>query len=121
MQKVSVKQTEDTAKTGSILKRWFYRNHQWLYSGGRPNWYAKLSESSLCRDRGTEQPIQWSSVRGSGGPGSYRTEIGTHHFVSVGHGHRRWATLPGIDARRQHAVGSQCTSRWRTSGAADWR
>ena len=42
MQKVSVKQTEDTAKTGSIFKRWFYRNKQWLYRGRRPNWYAKL-------------------------------------------------------------------------------
>ncbi len=42
MQRVSAKQTEDKAKTGSIFKQWFYRNKQWLYRGGKPNWYAKL-------------------------------------------------------------------------------
>jgi deazaflavin-dependent oxidoreductase (nitroreductase family) len=42
MQKVSVTQTKDTAEGGSIFKRWFDRNHRWLYRGRRPNRYAKL-------------------------------------------------------------------------------
>lgn len=39
---LSVRQTVDTAKTGSIFKHWFYRNKRWLYRGRRPNWIAKI-------------------------------------------------------------------------------
>ena len=42
MQKVSSKQNEAKATTGSIFKRWFYRNKQWLYRGGRPSRWTKI-------------------------------------------------------------------------------
>lgn len=42
MQMSSAKQNEDTAKNGTIFKRWFYRNKQWLYRGRRPNRLAKI-------------------------------------------------------------------------------
>lgn len=42
MKELSIKQNTTTAENASVFKRLFYRNKQWLYSGGRPNWIAKM-------------------------------------------------------------------------------
>ncbi|CAG0935828.1 hypothetical protein TFLX_04678 [Thermoflexales bacterium] len=42
MQTSSAKHTKDTAKNGTLFKRWFYQHHQWLYRGQKPNWLAKV-------------------------------------------------------------------------------
>ncbi len=42
MQTLLARQNKDTAKTGSLFKRWFDRSHRWLYRGRRPNWYTKI-------------------------------------------------------------------------------
>ncbi len=42
MQTLLVRQDKSTVKNGSFFKRWFYRNHRWLYRGQRPSWYTKI-------------------------------------------------------------------------------
>jgi len=42
MQKLFVKQNEDTVKNGTTFEQLFYRGKQWLYRGQRPNWIAKI-------------------------------------------------------------------------------
>ena len=42
MEKLFIKQNEDTVKNGTVFKQWFYRGKQWLYRGQRPNWIAKI-------------------------------------------------------------------------------
>lgn len=40
MKELSIKQNT-AAENGSLFKRLFYRNKQWLYRGGKPDWIAK--------------------------------------------------------------------------------
>ncbi len=42
MEKLFVRQNEDTVKNGTVFNQWFYRGKQWLYRGQRPNWIAKI-------------------------------------------------------------------------------
>jgi len=42
MEKLFIKQNEDTVRNGTVFKQWFYRGKQWLYRGQRPNWIAKI-------------------------------------------------------------------------------
>lgn len=42
MDKLFIKQNEDTVKNDTVFKQWFYRGKQWLYRGQRPNWIAKI-------------------------------------------------------------------------------
>lgn len=48
MQKIFVKQNEDTVKNEPAFKQWFYRGKQWLYRGQRPNWIAKILNRALA-------------------------------------------------------------------------
>src|SRR5512141_959381 len=42
MEKLFIKQNEDTVKNGTVFKQWFYRGKQWLYRGQRPGRIAKI-------------------------------------------------------------------------------
>ena len=42
MQTLSARQDKNTTKNGNLFKRWFDRNHRWLYRGQRPSWYTKI-------------------------------------------------------------------------------
>ncbi len=42
MQKLFIRQNEDTVKNGTVLKQWYYRGKQWLYRGQRAGGIAKM-------------------------------------------------------------------------------
>jgi len=42
MERLFIKQSEDTVRNDTAFKQWFYRGKQWLYRGQRPGWIAKI-------------------------------------------------------------------------------
>ena len=46
MEKRLFNQNEDPAKNSATFKQWYYRGKQWLYRGQRPNWMAKILNST---------------------------------------------------------------------------